>query len=232
MDRVCSSYAPSLRLLAHLNREAAGAEPIARPARLLAVGLSETPRLANSQLPNVTRELAAASRDLPPNRRTVLHDEKATVAAVKRALPHHDLFHFACHGKQYPRDPASSKLYLHDGHLSVGELRWSELRHSRLAVLSACETAMSGVTLMNEGLHLGAAMHVAGCPEVVGSLWSVGDTAAAQVVEGLYARVIRAGTFHPEAVATALHAAALELRAEVPDLYSSWAPFVHLGAGR
>lgn len=232
MDRVMCSYAPSLRLLAHLNTALTREEAPIRSPRLLAVGLSETSRLANASLPHVPAEMAAVSRAFPKDRRTVLTDVEATVASVTAALPRHDWLHFACHARQFPRDPSSSQLYLHDGSLSVSQIRRYDLRDSRLAVMSACETAANGITLMDEGLYLGAAMHFAGCPDVVATLWTIGDSSAAQVAERLYEHLLCEGESTAGQVATGLHLAVRELRAQAPDLCSSWAPFIHIGAGR
>ena len=236
MDRVQSSYAPSLRLLASLNSTADGAVSGGRvsggPSRLLAVGLAETPRLRNSRLPDVNRELAAAIAACPAEHRTVLRDELATRAAVEAALPAHDVLHFACHGRQFPQNPLSSELHLYDRALSVGDLRWSSLRQARLAVLSACQTALSGTTLIDEGLHLGAALHMAGCRDVVGTLWTVPDSSAAEIMERLYGYLRREGELQPGLAAEALHLAVRDLRSEAADLCGAWAPFVHVGGGR
>ena len=231
MDRVQSSYAPSLRLLASLN-STADARASDGPLRLLAVGLSETPRLKNSRLPDVSRELNAATAACPPERQTVLRDALATRAAVETALPEHDVLHFACHGRQFPRNPLSSELHLYDRALSVRDLRWSSLRRARLAVLSACQTALGGTTLMDKGLHLGAALHMAGCRDVVGTSWTVPDSSAAEIMERLYRYLRRDGELQPGLAAEALHLAVRELRSEVPDLCGAWAPFVHMGGSR
>jgi len=231
LDRVQSSYAPSLRLLASLN-STADARASDGPRRLLAVGLAQTPRLKNSDLPNVSRELAAATAACPAERQTVLRDALATRAAVEAALPEHDVLHFACHGRQFPRDPLSSELHLYDRPLSVGDLRWSSLRRARLAVLSACQTALGGTTLMDEGLHLGAALHMAGCRDVVGTLWTVPDTSAAEIMERLYGHLRRDGELQPGLAAEALHLAVRDLRSEAADLCGAWAPFVHMGGAR
>ena len=231
MDRVQSSYAPSLRLLSSLN-STADARASAGPPRLLAVGLSETPQLKNSRLPEVSRELAAATAASAPERQTVLRDELATRAAVEAALPEHDVLHFACHGRQFPRNPLSSELYLYDRALSVRDLRWSSLRRARMAVLSACQTALGGTTLMDEGLHLGAALHMAGCRDVVGTLWTVSDSSTAEIMERLYRYLRRDGELQPGLAAEALHLAVRDLRSEAPDLCGAWAPYVHVGGGR
>ena len=108
MDRVgCVVPAPSLRLLASLNSTADARASAGRP-RLLAVGLSETPRLKNSRLPDVSPgDLAAVHHHLSPERQTVLRDALATRSAVEAALPEHDVLHFACHGRQFPKNPLS-----------------------------------------------------------------------------------------------------------------------------
>ncbi|MFJ9037320.1 CHAT domain-containing protein [Streptomyces sp. NPDC102406] len=232
MDHVVSSYAPSLRLLAGHNADIDRHKARERSPRLLAVGVSDPSGLPNQPLKHVPVEMATVSRAFPEHERTLLTEEAATVSAVRAALPHHHWLHFACHAGQVPSHPASSRLYLYDGALDVSGIRHLDLRGSRLAVLSACETATSGITLMDEGLYLGGAMHVAGCPDVVATLWRVGDRSAAQVVEALYAHLLRSGEPDSRHVATALHLAALELRARAPDLYSSWASFVHIGVGR
>jgi hypothetical protein len=231
MDRVQSSYAPSLRLLASLN-STADVRASDGPQRLLAVGLAQTPRLKNSHLPDVSRELAAATAACPPERQTVLRDALATHAAVEAALPEHDLLHFACHGRQFPQNPLASELHLYDRPLSVRDLRWSSLRRARLAVLSACQTALGGTTLMDEGLHLGAALHMAGCRDVVGTLWTVPDSSAAEIMESLYGHLRRDGELQPGLAAEALHLAVRDLRSEAADLCGAWAPFVHMGGGR
>jgi tetratricopeptide (TPR) repeat protein len=234
MDRVQSSYAPSLRLLAHVNQQADdrhGSRPGSSP-RLLAVGLTNTPRLENSMLPNVPRELATVSSAFSPAQQTILCDDQATRRAVEQALPLHDWLHFACHSLQYPHNPSWSALHLYDRPLSVGDLRWSDLHGTRLAVLSACQTAVGGVKLLGEGLHLGAAMHVAGCRDVVGTLWTVRDSSAVEFVDQLYRHLRHDDQIDGHRAAVGVHLAVRELRSRVPDLYASWASFIHVGGGQ
>jgi CHAT domain-containing protein/tetratricopeptide (TPR) repeat protein len=60
------------------------------------------------------------------------------------------------------------------------------LEHLRLAVLSACETGLGELT-GGEGVQgLVRAFHLAGCPDVVASLWSVNDDATAALMAEFY----------------------------------------------
>jgi CHAT domain-containing protein len=60
------------------------------------------------------------------------------------------------------------------------------LEHLRLAVLSACETGLGDLT-GGEGVQgLVRAFHLAGCPNVVASLWNVNDDATAALMAEFY----------------------------------------------
>jgi CHAT domain-containing protein len=78
----------------------------------------------------------------------------------------------------------------------------------------------------DQGPSQTAALQLAGYRHVIGTLWSVADAAAADVVY----RTLTAGN-RPSATAAAgaLTAAAARLRAKQPDRPDAWAAFVHLG---
>jgi CHAT domain-containing protein len=60
------------------------------------------------------------------------------------------------------------------------------LEHLRLCVLSACETGLGELT-GGEGVQgLVRAFHLAGCPDVVASLWTVNDEATAALMAEFY----------------------------------------------
>jgi len=60
------------------------------------------------------------------------------------------------------------------------------LEQLRLATLSACETGL-GESTGGEGMQgLQRAFHIAGCPNVVASLWNVNDAATAALMAKFY----------------------------------------------
>ncbi|MEQ1502776.1 MAG: CHAT domain-containing protein [Myxococcota bacterium] len=93
-----------------------------------------------------------------------------------------------------------------------------------LAVLSACQTAL-GLTPPEGAVSLAHAFLGAGVRSVVGTLWRVDDTSAAEWVTAFY----RSWVTH-RSPADAARDAALAVRTRWPDPVH-WAPFVVMGAG-
>jgi len=111
----------------------------------------------------------------------------ATRTNVIAALNHSTVAHFACHGKAYPETPLKSGLLLADDEfLNVQDFLSLNLTHSRLAILSACETGLIGRQLPNEVVGLPSALSEAGFLGVVASLWEVDDLATALLMTAFY----------------------------------------------
>ncbi|MFF3863148.1 CHAT domain-containing protein [Streptomyces sp. NPDC002209] len=228
VERVVSSYMPTLRALARARRPVAAPDG---PRRLLVPAVSERPGYAPSlePLPGVRQEAEALRRRFP-GRHTVLAEARATRAVVLDLLRSHSCVHFACHGGQDLADPARGALYLYDGPLTVTELARLDLESAELAVLSACQTAVGGTELPNEAIHLAGALLLGSFRQVVSTLWTVGDDTAQRVTEMLYGVLgDSAGTLHPSRAAHALHEAVVRIRREDPYRPLAWASYVHFG---
>ena len=223
LDRVVSSYTPTLRALNKAMKSAP--DPAAGPARMLFVGVPESPgQLSLNQ--DVAREREILCERFP-GRLTILESPDATVSAVRDAMATHRLVHLSCHGHQDPSVPSAAGLLMFDGTLTIAGI--SAARHGGdFAFLSACSTAAGGVNLPDEVLTLAAALNYSGYRHVIATLWSVDPAIAAEVSEAVYSRMTPGGVFAPDLGALALHEAVLALRADGRPL-DDWLPFTHTG---
>lgn len=218
-ERVVSSYTPTLTTLLR-----ARAEVVPQTPRQLAVGLPETPGLA--QLPAVADELRVLAHHFPPgelNRQLI--GAAATQADVLAAIGAHTWLHMACHAAQRQSDPERSGFALWDGRLTLGALAAQPTQGRDLAFLSACQTAAGSVGHLDEAIHLAAAMQFLGYRGVVATMWTIADPPAPTVAEVFY----RSVADRPDAAANALHRAAAGLRRDDPTDPLTWAPYLHLG---
>ncbi|MFJ8162344.1 CHAT domain-containing protein [Streptomyces sp. NPDC096136] len=241
LDRVVSSYTPTVRVLRHTRQRAT---PTLHGTRALVVAMPTTPGLGDDhgQLFHVPAETAKVQQHLPhhvllrePDPGTVATTLLPTKANVLAQLPTCAIAHFACHGASHPTDPSSSRLLLHDharDPLTVGSLGPIDLRNAQLAYLSACHTAaIDAADLLDEAIHLTSAFQLAGFPHVVGTLWAIDDATAVDVADAFY-RHIRAdtGALDTGRAALALHTAVRALRDRLPRTPSLWAAYLHAGA--
>ncbi|MET7290570.1 CHAT domain-containing protein [Streptomyces griseoloalbus] len=230
LDRVVSSYTPTVAALRYARARAAAPRP---HGPLLAVALPDTP--GARPLGGARREVEVLRGLLPTE---VLSEERATFEQVMDALPRHPCVHFACHGVSEPADPSNGRLLVHDHAtrpLTVREISRLELPAARLAVMSACETARGGGELADEAIHITSAFQLAGYPNAVGTLWPVHDAVAVRVTRLLYRELCTEGADgEPELddtrTAHALHQAVLRCRAVFAASPSLWAAHVHAGA--
>ncbi|KAL8295079.1 hypothetical protein RB600_000852 [Gaeumannomyces tritici] len=217
LDRVMSSYAPSVKALIHGHRRLVrkSAEPTSDHALLVA--MRETPSLSvNSILPFAANEVEmlknlCPSLQLRPVIPMLRKDD------VLRHLQTCKIFHFAGHGQSDPVEPSRSCLLLEDwktSPLTVGDLRDHRLQENEpfLGYLSACSTgANEAARLADEGIHLVSAFQLAGFRHVVGTLWEVSDKHCVDVARVLY-ETLRDEGMTDAAVCRGLHRAVRALR--------------------
>ncbi|WP_328718907.1 CHAT domain-containing protein [Streptomyces sp. NBC_00247] len=225
LDRVVSSYTPTLRALHHARLRTT------RPAGTgtLVVSVARAP--GQAPLPGALREAEHLTRLIP--RATLLRDDSATHSAVVSALHDHAYAHFACHASGDLEHASDSRLVLHDHDerpLTVRDLARLRLPAVRLAYLSACDTLRSSPELADEAVHIVSAFQIAGFPHVVGSLWHVDDAIGADVALSVYSTLNRGdGILDVARTAEALHHAVRALRDTYPRTPSLWACQVHAG---
>nr|WP_052478395.1 CHAT domain-containing protein [Kibdelosporangium sp. MJ126-NF4]CEL18074.1 hypothetical protein [Kibdelosporangium sp. MJ126-NF4]CTQ90697.1 hypothetical protein [Kibdelosporangium sp. MJ126-NF4] len=224
-DRVISSYTPTLTALLRARNAPA---LTGRPA-LLAVGMPATP--GASDLPAVPEELDRVHARYPITTRLENRadgqspDTLPTTARVLAELPRHAWAHFSCHGSQHFSDPTASAFWLADGPLRITDLIHHNPGRQELAFLSACHTATGSPKMVDEAVHLAAAMQLLGYRNVIATLWSIYDHLTPDVADAVYAAL----TTSTSDAAHALHHAVSALRAQWPTDPLAWAPYLHTG---
>lgn len=252
IDRVISSYTPTITALHHALRPASPLGGQDGTPSALIVAMPTTPGLPDyGRLRFVEEEARILANRLPgavilaepdPGNGDdasgaavdlITAPTRANVLSHLTACP---TAHFACHGVSDPADPSSSRLLLHDHHdapLTVSALASLHLDHARLAYLSACDTALSASSqLIDEAIHLTSALQLAGYPHVIGTLWAIDDHIAVQIADAFYAALTNAPGpgFDTRHAATALHEAVRTVRSTYPNTPSLWASHIHVGA--
>jgi CHAT domain-containing protein len=101
------------------------------------------------------------------------------------------MLHLACHGKANLAVPLLSALLLADQEeLTLRDLIVHGGTHCRLAVLSACETAVAGLAVPDEGVNLASGFLQAGAAGVVASLWPVPDLATGLLMRRFHQELV------------------------------------------
>jgi tetratricopeptide (TPR) repeat protein len=238
-----SSYTPTVEALLR-SRERARA---GNATRIVAVGMPTTPGLGDLRfpdLPAVPTELTCLTEALPgvsvqvlrsptweelADKAVVDEETQPTADRVLQALRSHSWVHFACHGGQDVLDPSRGALYLADGPLTVLRLAAEELPAAELAFLSACQTAVGGVRVPDETIHLAAALQLAGYRHVIATAWAISDGEAPEIARATYRELASTGSLDAGRAAIAIHRAAQALRARHPGRPDLWAPYLHAG---
>ncbi len=161
----------------------------------------------------------------------VLLDGEATEHAAKQILSSPTShIHFACHGYYYQGvqclfltpDPEHGE----DGFLGVDEIMTMDLTRVQLVVLSACQSAQ-GKLQGREGLTgFLRAFLIAGVRGVIGTTWSVDDSATAAFMEHFYLAMLDGGMEPRDALrAVKVHM----MRHPQYRAPCYWAPFILYG---
>jgi CHAT domain len=224
MDRVVSSYTPTLRALIHARQRQSQDDGTSLPHTLI-VAMPKTPH--QQDLPAAATEVENYKRIFPEAR--VLTSTEASRHAVMEQLRHCSWVHFACHGSHDASKPSASSLHLFDGPLSAAEISRLRIENGEFAFLSACRTSQASTRITEESLTLASAMSLAGYRHVIGTLWSIEDSLAPFVAKAVYAALTQNSTTDAADAATALHATQNALRTMRPDAPSLWAPYIHVG---
>ncbi|MFE7277319.1 CHAT domain-containing protein [Streptomyces sp. NPDC057623] len=232
LDRVVSSYTPTLRQLVEVRSApaAAAADDDAQQQRALVVAVPESHVPGGQQVLRTAWHEAQVFLKYFPSAKTLIGPD-ATEAAVLEHLSTASWVHFACHGTVHGEKGEEARLLLQEEELAMEAVsRLSPAAGAEFAFFSACSTARSVRGLNDESLNLATMAQLAGYRHVIGTLWSIDDSTAPTVAESVYARLVREGdAARGTEAARALHKAVLEQRDASPMAPVSWCAYVHLG---
>jgi tetratricopeptide (TPR) repeat protein len=249
LSKVISSYTPSVKALGYARSQIKHTrDDQPTQDQMLITLMPGTPQGANDKtrfkpLEGVPAEEEKITEIVTPHVSLVVRTRPAADDILGQ-LEKCQISHFACHGMSNLKDPSSSGLVLQrfasDGtleqdHLSVYRISQLQLRHAKIAYLSACSTAENkSARLQDEVIHIVSGFQVAGFPHVIGSLWPAGDRECVEVASGFYKKLFENGNVSDvgsRRVACALQEAVMAVRAnDMMDRPLDWAQFVHFGA--
>ncbi|KAK2037009.1 hypothetical protein LZ31DRAFT_580326 [Colletotrichum somersetense] len=155
LDRVVSSYSPTVKSILHTRRQRCQDERSNSDLSVVLVNMQETP--GQSRLSYATRETDAV-REVCESVGLACKQPSANKAHVLAALENCRILHFAGHGVEslLERNGSASEQFL--------------------AYLSACGTGrIQDKDSTDESIHLTSAFQLAGFRHVVGTLWEVDD---------------------------------------------------------
>lgn len=180
---------------------------------------------SSQDLPAAEQEAQAiAARTGSPH---LLLRAAASESAFRSAASSASALHIASHGEFRGDQPLQSALFLapdsqSDGRLTVADLYQLRL-HSRIVVLSACETGLGSIASGDDVVGLVRGFLYAGTGAVVSSLWQVDDAATAALMTTFYTSLPSAGA------RDALRLAQLDTLAKYPHPFF-WSAFFVTGA--
>ncbi|KAH8978738.1 CHAT domain-containing protein [Lactarius hatsudake] len=228
LDLYICSYTPTLSALIQSRNRDSGSPSLDRPSLLLVAQPDPT-------IPTVGGEIKVV-RSLDTEV-TSLFSEAATPATVIDGFRNHRFVHFACHGTLQAGKPFEAGFELHGGErLTLLEIVRSDLPTAEFAFLSACHTAeVTEGSIVDEGLHLAAAVQYCGFKSVVGTMWAMADVDGRDLAKQFYKALFSTsegeqGIPYHERSAKALRFAVQKLRRKRWMTLERWVNFVHYGA--
>ncbi|KAL8364557.1 hypothetical protein RB595_003713 [Gaeumannomyces hyphopodioides] len=219
VDRVVSSYAPSVKAIIYSRRRPHQAAAAEDSRKAVIVAMQNTPKQQRLEYANDETNAVVAvckAMGLPYDR------PRPCKIDVFSALKTCRIFHFAGHGSTHPTEPLQSQLLFDDWDsepFTVGNLLKTNLTSKPpfLAYLSACGTGqILDESSVDESIHLASACQLAGFRHVVGTLWSVDDGLCVDMARMVY-EYLRDKGMGDEAVSQGLHRAMRMLRDQWVD---------------
>ncbi|KAH9057572.1 CHAT domain-containing protein [Lactarius vividus] len=209
LDLYICSYTPTLSALIQSRNRNLGSRSSERPSLLLVAQ-------PNPSLPTVKGEIQVVQA--LDTKVTSLISDAATPAAVIDGFRHHQFVHFACHGTLEAGKPFEAGFELY------GDER-----------LTLLEIVTEG-SIVDEVLHLAAAVQYCGFKSVVGTMWAMVDEDGRDLAEHFYKALFSTtsrrdqGVPYHERSAKALRFAVKKLRKKKWISLERWVNFVHYGA--
>ena len=228
IDRVVSSYTPTLRILADAQREARPSRVASGEAGALLVAVPDAPGVP--ELPGAAEEVRRVHQLLGEDAYELIGN-MATSERFLSILPECRLLHLACHSFNDLDDPSASRILLYDHQehpITAFDIARLHLEKAELAFLSTSGTNVSSSALADEAIDLSSAFQLAGFRQVIGSLWSVADLQSAGLARDVY-RTLISSRLPGLNAAHALHQAVRRQRDQWPSTPSLWACHVHTG---
>ena len=225
-DLYIPSYSPSLSALIE-SRKASLRVP-ERPSLLLVAQPEDS-------LPGVKGEIKVIERALKARIEVAgLISSEATPSSVLEGLRCSQFAHFACHGALETGKPFEASFKLHGGsRLTLLDLARSRLPDAEFAFLSCCHAAeITEESVVDEALHLTAAMQYCGFRSVVGTMWEMADTDGRDLAKNFYKSLFSdqdSSMPYYERSAGALRDAVQKLRRKRGVNLERWVNFVHYG---
>ena len=225
LDLYICSYTPTLSALIQSRKRDSGSRSLDRPSILLVAQQDPC-------LPTVGGEVQVVqSLDTEV---TSLISEAATPAMVIDGFHHHPFVHIATTSTLKPGNPFAAGFELHGGErLTLLQIVRLNLPDAEFAFLSACHSAeITEGSVVDEVLHLAAAVQYCGFRSVVGTMWAMADEDGLDLAEYFYEALFAnpRGTPYHERSAKALRFAVKKLRRKRRTTLERWVNFVHYGA--